>query len=292
MKKYDIKTIYTSPFYEVAMVMCDFADLDTTIRFNHSITAWCDDKKSGFLPHEMCLGKVVNVLRGLSSAFSYMQLSVLEIQNDLFNVVYSQHGYTEYDIYRYHYFVFCHGVSTIHDLFLKLIGILCDVNLNNGKKWTNISADLTSKGHISIISQMNAFYDFIKGHVKMRQKASHEGLLWHRRLDNYHLTNIWSNLQKQFPNIKIERLEYLKGTNQSQELLSISKEEFVNELNEVINKMIEQTHQLFDSFLSLLINKLDESFISSHYSALKELHKSNIDKYVLAKIQVKSSHQD
>jgi len=282
MKKIDIGTIYTSPFYEVAMVMCDFAGLDTTIRLNHSITAWCDDKKSGFLPHETCLGKVVNVLRGLSSAFSYMQLSILEVQNDSCNEVYSQHGYTEYDIYRYHYFVFCHGVSTIHDLFLRLIGILCDVNLNNGKKWENISADLTSKGHINIISQMNTFYDLAKGHVKMRQKASHEGLIWHRRLDNYHLTNIWSNIQKQFPNIKIERLEYSKGTYQNQELLSQSKEEFVNELNDVITKMIEQTHQLFDSLLPLLINKLDESFISSHYSALEKLHMPNIDKYVLA----------
>lgn len=282
MKKIDIGTIYTSPFYEVAMVMCDFAGLDTTIRQNHSITAWCDDKKSGFLPHETCLGKVGNVLRGLSSAFSYMQLSVLEAQNDSCNDVYSQHGYTEYDIYRYHYFVFCHGVSTIYDLFLRLIGILCDVNLNNGKKWEYISAGLTAKGHINIISQMNTFYDFVKGHIKMRQKASHEGLFWHRRLDNYHLTNIWSNIQKQFPNIKIERLEYSKGTSQNQELLSQSKEEFVKELNDDITKMIEQTCQLFDSLMPLLINKLDESFISSHYSALEELHMSNIDKYVLA----------
>lgn len=283
MKDLDIRKINASPFYEVAMVMCNFAGLDTNNRLNHSITAWCDDKKSGFLPHETCLGKVVNVLRGLSSAFYYMQLSVLETQNDSCNDVYSQHGYTEYDIYRYHYYVFCHSVSTIHDLFIKLISVLCDINLDNGKEWETLSKCLTSKGHIDIISQMNTFYDIIKGHEKMRQKASHEGLIWHRKLDNYHLTNIWSNIQKRFPNNKIERLEYSKGTSQNKELLSQSKEEFVNELNETIIKLIEQTLLLFNSFLPLLINKLDKKFISSHYSALVELHMSNIDKYVLAK---------
>lgn len=285
MKDLDIRKINASPFYEVAMVMCDYAGLDTTIRLNHSITSWCDDKKSGFLPHETCLGKVVNVLRGLTSAFSYMQLSVLETQNDSCYDVYSQHGYTEYDIYRYHYYVFCHSVSTIHDLFIKLISVLCDINLDNEKGWKTLSKGLTSKGHINIISQMNMFYGFAKSHVKMRQNASHEGLIWHKRLDNFHLTNIWSNIQKQFPNIKIERLEYSKGTSQNKELLSQSKEEFINELNNVITKMIEQTLLLFDSLLPLLINKLDVSFVSSHHSALEELHMSNIDKYVLAKFK-------
>lgn len=267
------------------MVMCDFAGLDTTIRLNHSITAWCDDKKSGFLPHETCLGKVVNALRGLSSAFSYMQLSVLEAQNDSCHDVYSQHGYTEYDIYRYHYFVFCHSVSTIHDLFIRLISILCDINLDNGKEWKTISKGLTSKGHLDIISRMNTFYDIIKGHEKMRQKASHEGFIWHRKLDSYHLTNIWSYIKKQYPRIKNEKLEYSKGTIQNEELLSHAKEEFVNELNEVIIKLIEQTLLLFDSLLPLLINKLDDNFVSSHYSALEELHKYNIDKYVLSKFK-------
>lgn len=285
MKELDIGTINASPFYEVAMVMCDFAGLDTTIRLNHSITAWCDDKKSGFLPHETCLGKVVNALRGLSSAFSYMQLSVLETLKDSCNDVYSQHGYTEYDIYRYHYYVFCHCVSTIHDLFIKLISVLCDINLDNGKEWETLNKGLTSKGHTDIISRMNKFYDIIKGHEKMRQKASHEGLIWHRKLDCYHLTNIWSNIHKQFPNIQNEKLEYSKGTIQNEELLSHAKEEFVNELNEVIIKLIEQTLLLFNSFLPLLINKLDKKFISSHYSALKELHMSNIDKHVLSKFK-------
>lgn len=49
-------------FYKTVNILADFANLDTTVRLNHSLTSWCDYEDSGFLPHETLLGKTMNIM--------------------------------------------------------------------------------------------------------------------------------------------------------------------------------------------------------------------------------------
>lgn len=49
-------------FYKTVNTLADFANLDTTVRLNHSLTAWCDYDDSGFLLHETLLGKTMNIM--------------------------------------------------------------------------------------------------------------------------------------------------------------------------------------------------------------------------------------
>ena len=68
-------------FYKTLNVLADFADLDTTVRLNHSLTAWCDHADSGFLPHETLLGKTKNIMMGITSSLSYMRLSIVQVSH-------------------------------------------------------------------------------------------------------------------------------------------------------------------------------------------------------------------
>ena len=97
-------------FYKTVNILADFANLDTTVRLNHSLTVWCDYEDSGFLPHETLLGKTMNIMMGITSSLSYMRLSIIQVSH--FHLLEEFiNEFQEYDIYRYHYIVFSHSIA-------------------------------------------------------------------------------------------------------------------------------------------------------------------------------------
>lgn len=122
-------TIQEFDLFKAVNIVADFADWDTTARLNHSLRAYCNYDDSEFFPYETLLGKTMNIMSGIISSLSYMHLSIYQISHQDLNEELEIEGYTEYDLYRYHYIVFSHSVALLQDLMFKLTAEIFCLNV-------------------------------------------------------------------------------------------------------------------------------------------------------------------
>jgi len=277
----EIEKLVKSAFYEITSVIDDFYRFDYIRRVDKLPEGSKVDKKSLLYQYEKDLMKVRDILMGISSSFSYMNMSILQIKRGDIHYLEEEH-YTEYDLYRYHYYVYSHAVGTIHDLFFKLVALLCNLECHEGDKiikWETIEGQLNKKGETRIIKLLKDFYTIIKIHKNKRNRASHDGLLTYRTLDNYHLTNIWTNLHRN--NTENSKLQYIKGTNENKILLGETKREFVEELDNLWHKILGYTLSLYDILLPKLIGIIDVNLVDSYRQQLQDLNMDNINRLLL-----------
>jgi hypothetical protein len=280
----NINSVTGTPFFEISLIFDDFASSDFYDRSFPDNTDEIKVKRPPLLPHETCLIKVRKYLMGITSSMSYMQLAILQIKKRYNAKYYSDNGYTEYDFYRYHYSSFCHSITTIHDLFFKLVVELCDVNIGSKRmiQWENLNRALEANKEKDIIELLEQYYLVIQEHEKKRNKVSHEGLLSSKLLDNYHLTTFWSRHHtKQLA--ADNRPEYIDGTKENKYLLANTKNKFLEELNSLLAATIESTIKLFELLLPKLIHKMTPEFIETHRKEFIELNKESLNRYVLIK---------
>ena len=275
----NINLVTKTPFFEIVLILDDFARLDDIIRLSK-----IKGERPPLLPHEMCLRNVRTIIMGITSSLSYMQLAILQIKRRYNAKYYSENGYTAYDFYRYHYSSFCHSIATIHDLYFKLVAELCNINIGSKRmiQWDELQKALKANNEKHIIELLEHYYSVIQEHEQKRNMVSHEGLLFSKMLDSYHLTNIWSRHHTK-PLIANERPEYIEGTKENKYLLSKSKKAFVGELNTLLTTTIDSTQKLFELLLPKLIRKMSPEFIESHKKEFIELNKESLNRYVLSK---------
>jgi hypothetical protein len=151
-------------FYKTLNVLADFADLDTTVRLNHSLTAWCDHADSGFLPHETLLGKTKNIMMGITSSLSYMRLSIVQVSHSHLLEEVIAKEFQEYDIYRYHYIVFSHSISLLQDLLFKLTSTIWGLNIKRRIiGWKELKNELKKNNLTNIELILEKFYEKFSG---------------------------------------------------------------------------------------------------------------------------------
>ena len=279
-----INPVTKTPFFEIILILDDFASLDDIMRSYPYIEGKTKGERPPLLPHEMCLKKVRTIMMGITSSMSYMRLAILQIKRRYNAKYYLDNGYTAYDFYRYHYSSFCHSIATIHDLFFKLVVELCEINIGSKRmiQWDNLQKALKANNEKDIIELLEHYYSVIQEHEQKRNKVSHEGLLSSKMLDNYHLTIIWSRHHTK-PLTADDRAEYIEGTKENKYLLAKTKKAFVDELNTLQDATIDSTQKLFELLLPKLIQKMSPEFIESHRREFIELNKENLNKYVLSK---------
>ena len=278
----NIESLSKTPFFEIALILEDFAHLDDIIRIEKYLHDGNEGERPSLLPHETCLEIVRTIMMGITSSMSYMQLSILQIKRRYNAKFYSENGYTAYDFYRYHYSSFCHATATIHDLFFKLVVELCDLNIGSKRmiQWDKLRDALNANGENGIIELLEKYYSIIEEHEQKRNMVSHEGLLFSKMLDNYHLTNIWSRHHTK-PLTADDRPEYIEGTKENKYLMSKTKKAFVGELNTLLETAIDSTQKLFELLLPKLIQKMSPEFIESHRKEFRELNIESLNRYVL-----------
>ena len=272
----DIEEIKKSPFYEVACVLDELGYLDFIKR------ADIIHKRPEMLSHEEHYFKVKTLLLGIISALSYMQLSVLHIQRKHNKQYFLTHGYIDYSVYRYHYFVFCHGIATLHDLFFKLIVEINGFNIGSKRmiQWKILKNMLLAKNEIDIVKLLEEFYTTIKEHEQKRNIASHEGFLTSPLLEDYYTTHIWTNACNKNNNDNCYP-QYTEGTKENKYLITHTKKKFIDELNLLIDTSVNYTLSLFDLLLPIMISQIDMEFIKSHQEILYGINNKNIKKYIL-----------
>ena len=279
-----INPVTKTPFFEITLILDDFASLDDIVRSYPYIEGKIKGERPPLLPHEMCLKKARTIMMGITSSMSYMRLAILQIKRRYNAKYYSDNGYTAYDFYRYHYSSFCHAIATIHDLYFKLVVELCDINIGSKRmiQWDKLRDALNSNDENDILELLEHYYSVIQEHEQKRNMVSHEGLLYSKMLDNYHLTNIWSRHHKKTITAD-DRAEYIEGTKENKYLLAKTKKAFVGELNTLLVATIDSTQKLFELLLPKLIQMMSPEFIESHRGEFIELNKENLNRYVLSK---------
>ena len=272
-------TIQEFDLFKAVNIVADFADWDTTARLNHSLRAYCDD--SEFLPYETLLGKTMNIMSGIISSLSYMHLSIYQISHQDLNEELEIEGYTEYDLYRYHYIVFSHSVALLQDLMFKLTAEIFCLNVPQRMiGWKKFEKELKKYNLINIKQILEDFYKCFSKHIDKRNGFSHEGLLTYNALDNYYMTYIWTNSHT--IDEKKENLypQYTKGSNDNVELLKKTKENFINELKLLATEAESYVISLCDMCFPKLLDQVDIDFFIEHGDNLKKLNNMPLNKHL------------
>ena len=263
-------------FYKTLNVLADFADLDTTVRLNHSLTAWCDHADSGFLPHETLLGKTKNIMMGITSSLSYMRLSIVQVSHSHLLEEVIAKEFQEYDIYRYHYIVFSHSISLLQDLLFKLTSTIWGLNIKRRIiGWKELKNELKKNNLTNIEFILENFYKKFSKHIEKRNRFSHEGLLAYNSLDNFYLTHIYTSLST--PN---EQQQYIRGTQKNIELLQETKEKFIEELNLFASDAEQCVLELCDLCMDKLLVQIDYEFMKKHHEHLKACNQKYLNDYL------------
>lgn len=263
-------------FYKTLNVLADFADLDTTVRLNHSLTAWCDHADSSFLPHETLLGKTKNIMMGITSSLSYMRLSIVQVSHSHLLEEVIAKEFQEYDIYRYHYIVFSHSISLLQDLLFKLTSTIWGLNIKRRIiGWKELKNELKKNNLTNIEFILENFYKKFSKHIEKRNRFSHEGLLAYNSLDNFYLTHIYTSLST--PN---EKQQYIRGTQKNIELLQETKEKFIEELNLFASDAEQCVLELCDLCMYKLLDQIDYEFMKKHHEHLKACNQKYLNDYL------------
>ena len=280
-----LESLNKSAFCEITSILDSFAQLDAIRRLDLYVKSGSKGEQPPLLPHEECLCKVRKNVMGITSAIRYMQLSILQIKKRYSANYYSAYEFTAYDFYRYHYSMFCHAIATIHDLYFKMVVELCDLDIGSKRmiQWDKLHKALKDKGEDAIILLLKQFYSVVEEHEQKRHVFSHEGLLSSKMLDNYHLTNFWSNAHRDYSVINTKP-EYTEGTKENKYLLAKTKKAFLDKLNNLILNSIDYTLSLFKLLLPIFLKKMDHNFINSHKQEFIELNNECINRYILDRI--------
>lgn len=274
-------TIQEFDLFKAVNIVADFADWDTTARLNHSLRAYCNYDDSEFLPYETLLGKTMNIMSGIISSLSYMHLSIYQISHQDLNEELEIEGYTEYDLYRYHYIVFSHSVALLQDLMFKLTAEIFCLNVPQRMiGWKKLEKELKKYNLINIKQILEDFYKCFSKHIDKRNGFSHEGLLTYNALDNYYMTYIWTNSHT--IDEKKENLypQYTKGSNDNVELLKKTKENFINELKLLATEAEFYVISLCDMCFPKLLDKVDIDFFIEHGDNLKKLNNMPLNRHL------------
>ena len=274
-------TIQEFDLFKAVNIVADFADWDTTARLNHSLRAYCNYDDSEFLPYETLLGKTMNIMSGIISSLSYMHLSIYQISHQDLNEELEIEGYTEYDLYRYHYIVFSHSVALLQDLMFKLTAEIFCLNVPQRMiGWKKLEKELKKYILINIKQILEDFYKCFSKHIDKRNGFSHEGLLTYNALDNYYMTYIWTNSHT--IDEKKENLypQYTKGSNDNVELLKKTKENFINELKLLATEAESYVISLCDMCFPKLLDQVDIDFFIEHGDNLKKLNNKPLNRHL------------
>lgn len=274
-------TIQEFDLFKAVNIVADFADWDTTARLNHSLRAYCNYDDSEFFPYETLLGKTKNIMSGIISSLSYMHLSIYQISHQDLNEELEIEGYTEYDLYRYHYIVFSHSVALLQDLMFKLTAEIFCLNVPQRMiGWKKFEKELKKYNLINIKQILEDFYKCFSKHIDKRNGFSHEGLLTYNALDNYYMTYIWTNshtIDKKKENLYPQ---YTKGSNDNVELLKKTKENFINELKLLATEAESYVISLCDMCFPKLLDQVDIDFFIEHGDNLKKLNNMPLNKHL------------
>lgn len=156
----------------------------------------------------------------------------------------------------YHFDVFCHKVSTIKDLYFKIINIVYELNLNkNNISWKSIDNQRLKINNLDVFICLERFFNLCSDIEKKRHKSSHEGYINSSALSDISLYLMVSDLQEKVPQFTPSNPIYVKDSYIYRLQIKKAKKEFVNQLRGKRNAIFIITRYFLCS-LELQLEKL------------------------------------
>lgn len=273
--------IQNCDLFKAIKIIADFANMDTTERLCHSLTAYCNDDDSGFFAYETLLGKTMNIMSGITSSLSCMHLSIYQISQSNLDEALDKEGYTDYDIYRYHYIVFSHSIALLQDLIFGLSSVIFHLDVSERMiGWKQLQKELNKYGLTNLKSILEGFYSRFSIHINKRNRFSHEGLLSYKTLDNFYMTYVWSHAHSPNNHKENKYPQYTKGSFSNVELLETTKENFLKELKGLENDAESFVISLCDLCFTKLLDQIDFDFYRKHVNHFKERNNASLNKHL------------
>ena len=274
-------SVEESDFFKIANTLAFAADWDTTGRLNHGLCFWCDRKDSDFLPYEILLGKSKNVIMGISASFHYMNLSIAQISHPSPLAEQNKEGFSEYDLYRYHYVVFNHSVALLQDLLFKLVAIVFGFNIQKRLiGWNVLCEELDKIKNTEVKTVLEDFYETFSKHIEKRNRFSHEGKLYYSTLNDFYMTEVWSNMVEHLNVKDCKNPKFIRNTPSNLKLRKDAKNKFICELTESRLKAEKLVIELGESCLNKLLSRIEYGFYEKHRELLRTANCERLNNYL------------
>lgn len=179
----------------------------------------------------------------------------------------------------YHYDLLCYKVSTLKDLYFKLINLIYELNLERCD-WTNINRCKTLINNSALFNTLERFHSFSDNLKKLRNASAHDGNLFPPELKNIYLFQSALKACEMSPHDfnSIYYEQYKRGTDAYKTEILKLKKELLSQINIHWSACVSSTMHLFcflsHGLLSLII-KLFPSMKDSFDSICTEYFNAN-----------------
>lgn len=209
--------------------------------------------------NETYINKIIQFYRSLTTCLEMINLAVNFVS------FYNKNDYTSeksipFDKFAlYHYDVICHKVSTIKDLYFKIINGVYNLNLNKCN-WESINNKKEVINNPLLFDLLNTNHNLLSSITSKRNKSSHEGIIQSAQLADIALYLQMSDLLYSMPQLGLSNKTYSKNSQTYEFKIEKAKLNFVNDLKVIryntfaVSKCL--LCELSDDFLKIITKKL------------------------------------
>lgn len=265
-----------SSFFKICQILFEIANMEHHKRIGKFLY---NADKIECTVFEYRFLKIYEDVRGILNASFGLNIALSLIAQFPSDDYMRQYRYTAKGYALYHYSVICHKLSTIRDIYRKIVNHVCEFNIdtyrNDNVSWKKLEAQLKKDPKYSQILQcLNSFQKQFDRYIEDRQRSSHEGVVYNNIFDAFYITELYSSIEQKNGN-KL-RQEYKIGTKENQVLMNQSKQEYVEFLTKIIRDVSENIDDMFKVLEPIILTNLHQ-ILSKNIECWNSVSKKKYD---------------
>jgi len=267
--------LYESQFVQICNKLFEIANLEHYHRNNCFLHRAPKDDCSDF--EYRCL-LIDDTLRGLLNSLFGLNISLSLISQYPSDEYMHQYDYSAKGYALYHYSVICHKLSTIRDLYHKLVNAVCKCQVKPDRhgniSWEELKKNLRlNNKYCDVLKIINNFQVSFGIYIKDRQRSSHDGLVFNNIFSDMDLTEFITALAND-NKLSYPDSRFVRGTVDNNVIMEQSKQQFVDLLDNIIQLAYNNASSLFNTLQTILIKDLDKE-LSANIACWNRINKNS-----------------
>lgn len=286
--------LYKSQFVRLCSIVFEIANMEHHHRNNRFLHRASKKECTDF---EYRFQRTDNTIRGLLNTLFNLNIALSLISQYPSDEYMQQYHYSAKGYSIYHYSVICHSLSTIRDLYRKLINQVCKCGVTEDGKgnisWKRLEATLMKdeQKYGDVLQCLNDFHASFNKYINDRQRSSHEGLLFSSLFNDMEATDFVTDMVENH-GLKKYKVQYLRGSKENISLIKQSKQNYVDSLEHVMHDAYSNVCNLFDALQTILLKDLCPDLASniSCWNRVPTNASDNMEEYLkkILKTQVRA----